>query len=535
MQPEDKYFEQLTQEELWKRYCGFLDFTAKEFMDIQRQLLLDQVERVWDSPLGRKVMGGRKPTSVEEFRELVPLTGYDDYEPFLSEKREDALAFKPALWCHSSGRMGRFKWFPHSAEFMDRVNKSCLSALTLACTREKGRVNFAPEFRFLLVLPPAPYTSGCLFDSFAHHVTFRAMPPKTETGRSFQESVATGFQMALRDGVDVIGAIASVLVKMGEQFEEHTRSMKLTPSMLHPAIMGRLVRARVRAWREHRPILPRDLWPSRAIATGGVDTAIYKEAIARYWGSEPYEFYTCAEGFLVAIQGWNKRGLYFLPDIAFYEFIPHDEVLKWQADESYQPHTVLFDEVQEGQLYEVVITQLYGMPLLRYRMKDIIKITAIGDPETGVRLPQMQFQRRVGETIDLAALARLDERTIWQALANTGLKIVDWCACKEYDGKQSFLRLYTELKEESSPERVSALVDEQLKLVDIDYRDIESYLGLQPIRVTLLPKGTFMRYTERQRAAGADLAHLKPSHISPSETTLNRLLDTTEERQEEAA
>jgi hypothetical protein len=527
MRPEDKYFEQLTQEELWKRYCGFLDLSVKEFMAVQEQLLLDQVERVWDSALGRQVMGDRRPASVEEFRALVPLTTYSDYEPYLSEKREDVLACKPALWCHSSGRMGQFKWFPHSPEFMDRVNKSCLSALTLACTREKGKVNFAPGFRFLLVLPPAPYTSGCLFDSFAQHFSFRAMPPK-ETGEarmSFQERVTGGFQMALRDGADVIGAIASVLVKMGEQFEEHTRSIKITPAMLHPAIVGRLVRARARAWREHRPILPRDLWPSKAIATGGVDTAIYKEAIARYWGAEPYEFYTCAEGFLVAIQGWNKKGLYFLPDIAFYEFIPEEEVRKWQANETYRPHTVLFDELQAGQLYEVVITQLYGMPLLRYRMKDLIRITGLTDPETGVALPHMQFQRRVGETIDLAALARIDERTLWQALANTGLKIVDWCACKEYDGEQAFLRLYVELKEEEAPERVAALVDEHLKLIDIDYRDIESYLGLQPIRVTLLPKGASMRFMERQREAGADLAHLKPPHINPPEEALRLLLD----------
>jgi hypothetical protein len=229
------------------------------------------------------------------------------------------------------------------------------------------------------------------------------------------------------------------------------------------------------------------------------------------------------------MQGWNKNGLYFLPDIAFYEFIPEAEVRKWQADASYQPSTVLYDELREGQLYEVVITQLYGMPLLRYRMKDLIRITGLTDPETGVALPHMQFQRRVGETIDLAALARIDERTLWQALANTGLRIVDWSACKEYDGEQAYLRLFVELKEAATPERVAALVDEHLKLVDIDYRDIESYLGLQPIRVTLLPKGTFLRYTERQRKAGADLAHLKPPHVNPSEDTLRALRELSQD------
>lgn len=275
-------------------------------------------------------------------------------------------------------------------------------------------------------------------------------------------------------------------------------------------------------------MLPRDLWPSKAIITSGMDTAIYKEAITRYWGADPCEFYGCAEGMILAVQGWNKKGLYFLPDMAFYEFIPYDEVLKWQEDENYQPATVLYDQVQEDKLYEVVVTQLYGMPLLRYRMKDLVKFTGLQDEETGVRLPHMQFQRRVGETIDLAALARLDERTLWQAIANTGLKCTDWTACKEYDGEQAYLRLHIELKEEATPDQVAALVDEHLKLIDVDYRDLESYLGLQPVRATLLPAGTFQRHMEIQRKAGADLAHLKPPHINPSEDALRALRELSQ-------
>jgi hypothetical protein len=138
----------------------------------------------------------------------------------------------------------------------------------------------------------------------------------------------------------------------------------------------------------------------------------------------------------------------------------------------------------------------------------------------------MQFQRRVGETIDLAALARLDERTLWQAVANTGLRFADWAACKEYDGSQAYLRLYLEPKDECTPEEVAEMVDRNLKAIDVDYRDIESYLGLQPVKVTLLPRGSFQRYMDRQRAAGADLAHLKPPHINPSERALSDLMET---------
>jgi len=224
VQPEDKYFDQLTQEELWKRYCGFLDLSVAEFMDVQEHLLLDQIDRVWSSTLGRKILGERKPRSVEEFRRLVPLTTYDDYAAYLCDRREDALAFKPGLWCHSSGRMGEFKWIPHSPEFLERANKGCMSIVTLASAKARGKVDYRPGFHFLLVLPPAPYVSGALIDNMAKHISFHAIPPReTASTMPFQARVAAGFQMALRDGVDVIAAIASVLVKMGEQFEEQSR------------------------------------------------------------------------------------------------------------------------------------------------------------------------------------------------------------------------------------------------------------------------------------------------------------------------
>ena len=40
-----------------------------------------------------------------------------------------------------------------------------------------------------------------------------------------------------------------------------------------------------------------------------------------------------------------------------------------------------------------------------------------------------------------------------------------------------------------------------------------------------LPRGTFDRYMERQRQAGADPARLKPSHVNAPETVVRMLLE----------
>lgn len=104
MRSEDYYFKTLNKAELWQRYCGFFDLSMEGFMKIQKELLMEEMNLVCDSFLGKKIMGNRRPRSVEEFRSIVPLTTYDDYEPYLSERQENALAVKPCLWCHSSGK-----------------------------------------------------------------------------------------------------------------------------------------------------------------------------------------------------------------------------------------------------------------------------------------------------------------------------------------------------------------------------------------------------------------------------------------------
>ena len=72
--------------------------------------------------------------------------------------------------------------------------------------------------------------------------------------------------------------------------------------------------------------------------------------------------------------------------------------------------------------------------------------------------------------------------------------------------------------------RLLLLIHEQLKKLDSDYADLETMLGLKPLKVTILPVGAFQTYISKQRAAGADLAHLKPPHINPSEAALDKLL-----------
>jgi phenylacetate-coenzyme A ligase PaaK-like adenylate-forming protein len=288
--------------------------------------------------------------------------------------------------------------------------------------------------------------------------------------------------------------------------------------------MWHLIRARIRSKSEGRTLLPKDIWPLKGLACYGTDTSIYRDKLKYYWGKEPLEAYASTETGVIATNAWNKKHMTFIPSFCFLEFIPEGEWLKSREDKGYQPSTVLLDEVRPGERYEVVITNFYGMPFLRYRLGDLIKIIALEDEEAGIKLPQMVFDSRADDLIDIGGFTRLDEKTVWQAIVNTGVKYEDWSARKEFEQSQPIMRLYIELKEEVEVAQLESLIHEQLLSLKQDYRDLQNMLGIQPLRVTILPPGSFKRYYEERKRGGADLAHLKPPHMNASDTVIQDLL-----------
>lgn len=231
----------------------------------------------------------------------------------------------------------------------------------------------------------------------------------------------------------------------------------------------------------------------------------------------------------MATQTWDYQGMTFIPHLNFFEFIPEEESLKSRADPSYQPETLLLDEVRPEENYELVITNFYGGPFVRYKLGDMIRITSLRNEQLGIDIPQMTFHGRVDDIIDIAGFTRLTERVIWQAIENTKIPYEEWTVRKELRDKP-VLHLYLELRGNGhlTPDEVANAVHEQLMKLDPPYADLEAFIGLRPLEVTLLPQNAFRSYMLRQQAAGADLAHLKPSHVNPSDSIIECLVKGVE-------
>jgi hypothetical protein len=520
-------------DEIWKKYCGFTELSLKEFMEIQNRLLMEQIGLLKGCDLGARLMDGKTPVGADEFRDSVPLTTYADYVDDLGAKNEDVLPLRPRWWLRTSGRTGGkdgYKWAPYTPAMAKKLGETILALFMLAATNRPGEFPFEEGDRMLFTMAPFPYMSGGVARAVLEEFPFRYLPPLEEAEEmEFQERIENGFASALDEGMEAMNAIGIVLVRIGERFTEGTGTIDLRSLLMRPRTLVRLaggyIKARA-AGRKH--LLPRDLWTVKGIATGGTDTGVFREQIEEMWGRKPVEAYGCTEVGVFCLQLWDGPGMTFLPDIGFLEFLPIDDHRRNLNDPSYVPRTLLLDQVTVGGIYEMVVTSFHGGIYTRYRTGDFVRIISMDNRALGVNLPQMVFHAKSVDIIDLASFARLTEREIWTAIENAGVKYVDWTARKEYADDKPVLTIYIETRgDNGSTVEIKDRVHHALKTADPSYADLEALIGIDPLRLNVLPSGAFQRYYDAKQSTGADLAHLKPAHINADDESIALLMGSS--------
>src|SRR3990172_4527967 len=157
-----KLIEEGRKDELWAKHCGFLSLTRKEFRDIQQRLLLEQMTLLGSSRIGKKLMGGKIPSSLDEFRQITPLTTYADYSEIFVNKKEEFLPEKPFVWARTSGRSSDLgpKWIPYTKAMYDRLSDPVIGAMLMSSCSQPGDVKLERNDKFLMSNAPPPYSSG---------------------------------------------------------------------------------------------------------------------------------------------------------------------------------------------------------------------------------------------------------------------------------------------------------------------------------------------------------------------------------------
>jgi hypothetical protein len=516
-------------DELWQMCCGFLDLNIEQFMSIQKRLMLEQIELLNNSAIGKKIFKGTMPQNIEEYRRRAPLTTYKDYCPELSEKREDALPVKPLYWQHTSGRSidYPFKW--ESIKWMpitpgaSRELGILAAAYTIfsTCQKKYDTSGLKRGLKFVYAVAPRPYTSGTLAYIATEALEATSLPPLEMAEKmSFEDRIAASIKLAANKGLDFYFGITVALVAIGERISQQVGNVNIFSMLSQPRAILRFARGMIKAKMAGRKLLPKDIWSIRGAICTGTDAEIFGQLIKDTWGKYPLNMFGSTEAGYIASQTWDYGTMTFNPSMNFLEFIPESECEKCKQDNSYVPACFTLDEVKVGEKYELVISNFHGGPLIRYRTGDAIKIMALSNSKLGISLPQMEFVGRVDDRLDIGGFVRLTEKVIWQAISNTGIPYVDWAARKE----NGILHVFIELRntEDTNVDKITKAVYLELRKMDDDYMygNLEAVLNTMPIKVTLLPAGAFTNYINFRRSQGADLAHLKPRHINPSDSEL---------------
>jgi hypothetical protein len=483
----------------WSKYCGFLDLNMDEFVNIQERLLMEQIELLSHCELGHKIMGKHnKPATVEEFRNTVPLTTYENYTDILLNKRDDALPSKPMYWIKTTWKGGThdIKLAPYSESMIQEHAKAFIASLMLATSKKRGDFSLRINDKFLYGMAPLPYLTGLAPYGIQNEIHFDYLPPIEEAENlSFEERNKVGFDLGMSKGIDLFFGLSSVLVKIGEEFVKGSGGKKGIARPINPKMLYKLLGVYIKRNIKKQTILPRDLWDIKGILCAGTDTRAFKEKIEYYWGKKPIEIYGGTEIATVATETWGDSGLTFFPDVNFLEFIPEKDSLKSHQDKNYIPKTLLLNEINPNERYELVTTKFRGGAFVRYRVGDVIECVSSKNESYNINLPQIRFLDRISNVIDLAGFTRITKATIDNAIILSKLPIEDWIACKEYENKEPVLHIYLEMKKSDIEyQAIRQKLHDSLQQFDSDYRDIQCLLGRDPLRITLLQPGAFSKY-----------------------------------------
>ena len=465
--------------EIWQQYCGFLDLSMDGYMKIQKRLMEEQI-RLWSNcGLGQSILKGKHPRNLDEFRKMVPLTEYEDY--ILLTKQPDMLPGNPVIWIQTTWEGGKhpIKVAPYTRSMLDTYRNNVTACLILSTSRKKGSFDVASTDKFLYALAPLPYATGLFPLALGEEIDIEFLPAvKDAVNMSFSERNKLGFKMAMKKDLGFFFGLGSVAYAVSLSLSSLTGGRGIQLSSLlkcRPHMIFRLIQAKCRCKKENRQLLPKDLFHLKGFMVAGTDNQCYKDDLEELWGIRPMELFAGTEPSIMGTETWTRKGMYFFPDTAFYEFITEKDMLKNHEDPSYVPPTYLMDEVRPGEKYELVFTILKGGAFARYRCGDMYRCVGLENREDETQIPRFEYNEK----------------------------------------NRPYLHMYVELERESllnsamSADILKELLSTYFKYIDQDYRDLKKILGMDPLQVTIFTCGTFETY---EKQTGKKLHQMNPSY-----------------------
>lgn len=494
--------------------------------------------------------------TIEEFRKNVPISGYEDFAPYIERVKngENGLltASKILGYSRTSGSSGVPKYIPATdASLKAYVKYTWTRALALgAAELKKQGKKYKPGRGVFL----SPATNECLPNGlpcsniaeigareygFAYPYIL-AIP----TGKLFDmhdgDYIYNIYRFALMDEdvTFIFSVFLSINVSQMAYLQKNWKvivddiekgvisdSIEMKPelrkelSALIKPMPERAAYLRKQFEQGFDETLYKRLWPNLTVICG-IGNASFKPAtdyIRSFAKGVAFDFsiYGASEGLVAACYELENTDMQLLTDSCFYEFIPYGE-----SDDN----VLTLDQLEAGKQYEILITTQAG--LYRYRLKDVIEVKGFRN-----KIPLISFVYRKGQLFNIAGEKFSEEdarNTIEMFEKAHGITVDHWLFYQDTS---------------IMPNRYSLVVE---CAADIDWDacidELEGYMGqcnkrypsqrdkafISRMIIEHQIPGTHDAWAQRCIAQGASAAQVKPVHSLDNEAKreffLNRLI-----------
>ncbi|MBE5922880.1 MAG: GH3 auxin-responsive promoter family protein [Lachnospiraceae bacterium] len=473
---------------------------------------------------------------VEDFRNKVPLAGYEEHKPYIRRMLlgEDNVLTKSDIiaYCHTSGTTGGCKLFPATAEAFDRCMDYPEAYQKTVVEKYGGKRLMVNTFRVIPGKKPQlpvlvtevyykhmmekglldidSYVGGekLLFDIKPGELNFaKVWAAFLEKDISIVECIYMYdalyfFSYMEKHWQCVIDCIRKQIIP-----EEIRLSDSLKDYLLSiPVDIDRIDYVENECKAGFEGIGTR-LWKNLRLISGISNRAFSTEetALERYVPKvhKYYLFYCSSECHIGHPVVADDFGYVMIPSNAFYELLPYsenDDITK----------TCLPHEAKIGEKYEVVCTTFSG--LYRYRMGDIVQVRDfVGES------PVMEFVFRKGQYLNIAGekteVIQL-EKSI-SDMEELGIHVEEYCfgeSIESIPGRYLVALVIGKDSTKTDEEEIADILDDIIRQRNFEYNDLRNMGNLSRIRVCMFDRESYKVFLSENGLGGG---HNKPRHIAP--------------------
>ena len=529
-----------------KKAMRDIDVNSKDAVSISEQLLLRLLDENKNTEYGKKY-GFAGIHSIEEYRAKVPLSTYDDYEPYIrrmveNDEHDLITVYEPKHYAVSSGSIGVPKHIPVSEAELEKYSKYGTSMFfgvldeyyrnTTGRSVKPGFGINCVELRFQETKYGVPKgaISGNIMKQIKDITKYFMEPPWDVINPKANmdlKYLRARYALARRDITFIDGAFMTALVDLIDYIRTNWEMLvqDIRDGIINEEVdIPQEIRQKLAAGIKPDPkradeletefkkgvdrIIPR-IWPDiqgvGSIGTGGFFT--YSKKMRRYTGRNvPFDnlSYAASEGLFATARHMGDTSYVLIPEGGFYEFIPAKA-----EDDSV---ILTMDELEEGEDYEIIITNLSGF--YRYRIKDVIRVTGFYN-----EAPLVQFVYRKSQLLSIAGEKTNEEAVRWsieEFMKDTGLKINDYSVYANTDTEPGHYTFYMEpdrpVDKEDIP-RYRDAIEKRMMQANPSYGDKIRTNVLSPTELLFVQQETYQLYRDMMIMKGTSSNQLKPVRV----------------------